>query len=353
MSIASSRLAALGWRAHHSQQVSLEELASLHAARIVSVHRDRLDAIADDGEIDVRALPADVPLSEWIAVGDWILLERDSHRFVRRLEAFSCLIRMAAGVSTRRQLIASNLDTLFIAMSCNEDFNLSRLERYVALAYEGGVTPVVVLTKADLHADVSTLIVEAQSVATGVDVVAFDARDRYAARVLEPWLAPGQTVACVGSSGVGKSTLINTLGGDRRQATGSIRADDDKGRHTTTARHLIAMPSGAWLIDTPGMRELKLGAAEAGLRAAFDDIEQLAARCKFRDCRHEGERGCAVSAAVNDGTLDRRRLENFRKLQREAMHANASLAERRERERRFGRMRHEMERVRKKMRGER
>ena len=154
----------------------------------------------------------------------------------------------------------------------------------------------------------------------------------------------------VGSSGVGKSTLMNTLLGFERQVTAAIREDDAKGRHTTTARQLVGMPSGAWLVDTPGMRELRIGDASIGVQATFEDIEQLAAQCKFRDCRHQAEAGCAVTAAAREGKLDMRRLENYRKLQREAAHANATLAERRERERRFGRMRHEMEKVRKKTR---
>jgi ribosome biogenesis GTPase len=258
------------------------------------------------------------------------------------------LTRIAAGIEARRQLIASNVDTLFIAMSCNDDFNLSRLERYLAIAHQAAVTPVVVLTKADACGELTQRIADAQEAAALATVVAIDARDRACVQSLAPWLDAGQTVAFVGSSGVGKSTLINTLLGIERQATAAIREDDSKGRHTTTSRQLVQMPGGAWVIDTPGMRELKIGEASAGLQATFEDIEQLAANCKFRDCSHRMEMGCAVIAAVREGRLDARRIDNYRKLQREAAHASASLAERRERDRQFGRMRHEMERVRKK-----
>ncbi len=350
MSFNRSRLVALGWRASHSQQVSVEELSSLLPARVTSVHRDRLDVLGEEGELSIRVPAVDGRLSESIAVGDWLLIDQTTARVERRLEPFSCLQRVAAGIEARRQLIASNVDTLFIAVSCNEDFNLSRLERYLAIAHQAAVAPVVVLTKADECDDLTRRIADAQAVAPLAAVIAIDARDRASADSLTPWLAVAQTVAFVGSSGVGKSTLINTLLGIERQTTAAIREDDSKGRHTTTARQLVRMPAGAWLIDTPGMRELRIGDAAIGVQATFEDIEQLAAQCKFRDCRHQTETGCAVIAAACEGRLDARRIENYRKLQREAAHANATLAERRERERRFGRLRNEVEKMRKKTR---
>ena len=236
------------------------------------------------------------------------------------------------------QLIAANLDTLLIVSACDADFNLSRIERYLALAMEARIDAVLVLTKSDLCADVEERLEALSQAAPTVTRVALDARSAAAVAELVPWLGVGQTVACVGSSGVGKSTLINTLCGAAPQATGEIRADDGKGRHTTTARQLLPMPAGAWLIDTPGMRELKLGAVSSGVQAVFADIEQLAEQCRFRDCQHHGDTGCAVAAAVEAGSLDTRRLSNYFKLQREAARATQSLHERHAQMQKFGRM---------------
>jgi ribosome biogenesis GTPase len=259
---------------------------------------------------------------------------------------------MAAGREQRAQSIAANVDTLLVVTSCNEDFNLSRLERYLALAFEARVTPVVVLTKADLCADVHAFIERAQGVATGVSVVALDATHaERAVDTLRPWLGEGQTLALVGSSGVGKSTLSNSLLGVDVQATAAIREDDSKGRHTTTARNLLHTPQGAWLIDTPGMRELKIGAVSAGLDRAFIEIEELTARCRFRDCQHGNDNGCALHAAVARGHLDVRRLESYLKLKREAARAAQTPWERHQQERRFGRMARAAQRKRREDRG--
>ncbi|MET0534399.1 MAG: ribosome small subunit-dependent GTPase A [Steroidobacter sp.] len=329
----------LGWRPFHSQQLTLEELDTGYPARVSNVHRSGLVVVSERGTHSV-SIPARVtePLARPVTVGDWVLVETEALRVQRVIDAYGVITRVAAGSEHRLQTIAANLDTLFVVTSCNDDFNRSRLERYLAVAYEARVDPVVVLTKADLCEHVDELIDQARSLATTLQVIAVNATAPAAAAALEPWLQAGQTVAFVGSSGVGKSTLVNTLIGHASQATAGIREDDSRGRHTTTAREMFVLASGAWVIDTPGMRELKVGAVESGLRTVFDNIETLASQCHFRDCRHEAEAGCAVLAAVTAGQLDPRRLASYHKLQREAARAAMSTADRRERERRFGRM---------------
>jgi ribosome biogenesis GTPase len=331
-------LARLGWRTFHAQQLRLEDLDTAFPARVSGVHRSALAVISARGAA-VVSIPPRIAAAQavGITVGDWVLVENDAPRVARVLEPYSLLLRTAAGTDHRQQAIAANLDALFVVTSCNEDFNPSRLERYLALAFEARVTPVIVLTKTDLCGQVEHYARQAALLSQGIAVLAVNATQPACAATLEPWLQPGQTVAFVGSSGVGKSTLVNSLTG-ATQATAGIREDDSKGRHTTTAREMFALDSGAWLIDTPGMRELKVGAMQAGLESVFGNIEALAAHCRFRDCRHECEAGCAVLAAIASGQLDARRLANYHKLQREAAHAAMTAHERHARERKFGRV---------------
>jgi ribosome biogenesis GTPase len=337
--MSSHSLLQLGWRPFHSQQLSLEELESAYPARVSSVHRSGLIILSERGSHSVTIPPGVMEqLDRPVTVGDWVLVENDAPRARRVLEAYGVITRVAAGTEHRLQAIAANLDTLFVVTSCNHDFNRSRLERYLAVAYEAKVEPVIVLTKADLCEQVDDLVDQARSLSNAVQVVAVNATETSAATSLDPWAQSGQTIAFVGSSGVGKSTLVNTLLGHTSQATAGIREDDSRGRHTTTAREMFALASGAWVIDTPGMRELKVGAIESGLRTVFDNIEALATQCHFRDCRHQSETGCAVLAAIAAGQLDPRRLASYHKLQREAAHATLTTAARRERDRRFGRM---------------
>jgi ribosome biogenesis GTPase len=329
----------LGWRPFHSQQLFLEELESAYPARVSSVHRSGLIVLSERG---TQSVPVPLRVTEQlerpVTVGDWVLIENDAPRTQRVLAAYGVITRVAAGTEPRLQAIAANLDTLFVVTSCNHDFNRSRLERYLAVAYEARAEPVIVLTKADLCDDAGDLIDQARSLARALQVVAVNATEPAAAISLAPWVQAGQTVAFVGSSGVGKSTLVNTLIGESSQATAGIREGDSRGRHTTTAREMFALASGAWVIDTPGMRELKVGAVDSGLRKVFDNIEALAVQCHFRDCRHESESGCAVLAAIEAGQLDPRRLASYHKLQREAAYSTMTNAARRERDRRFGRI---------------
>lgn len=266
------------------------------------------------------------------AVGDWVALKLDSggpravvQAVVPRRSAF---IRRAAGDQTAEQVVAANVDSVFLVSGLDHDLNPRRIERYVLLAWESGARPVVILNKSDLREDVDACRRAVEPIAPGVDVHAISTREPETLSVLQPYLAPGRTVALLGSSGVGKSTLLNRLLGADVQETRAVRERDQRGRHTTSERHLFVLPGGALVIDTPGMRELQLWEAGGGLQATFDDVEALAAACRFRDCTHEAEPGCAVRAAAADGRMPSERLESFHKLRGELRHLQRKQDER-------------------------
>lgn len=324
-------LAALGWAPDFLRQLRLDELTTLTPCRISAVHRSRIEALGATGLLALVPPPG-LSTAE-IAVGDWALC--DGSRLVRLLERRSTLARRAAGTGVERQLIAANVDTLFITTSCNADFNPARIERYLALARAAEITPVIVLTKADESPDPEVWRARAEAIDRRLAVVTLDARAP--GERLSDWARTGQTVALLGSSGVGKTTLANALTGDV-QATAPIRADDAKGRHTTTGRYLRPLAAGGWLIDTPGMRALRLSGAEAGIAATFDDLDALAGDCRFHDCAHQTEPGCAVQAAIAAGVVDPARLARWQKLQREDRINSETLAEAHARDRAFGRL---------------
>lgn len=323
----------IGWKACFENQLSLAETHNLIPGRVSAHWGSQVICQTQHGE---QHLPIQLTKDCGdLAVGDWILLQPDTWRGMRRLERESLISRKAAGDKVQLQLIAANLDTLFIVSSCNHDFNLSRLERYLALAVEARVQPVVVLTKRDLCDSPHELAQQAMRLVSGLVVEMVDARDPKQTQVLFSWCGIGQTVALVGSSGVGKSTLATTLGAPEL-ATQEIRDDDSKGRHTTTSRSLHQLNCGGLLIDTPGMRELQLADCQVGVDEVFDEILRLAENCRFRNCSHEDEPGCAVRAALESGELDRRRLSSYRKLQSEQARNARSLHERRSLSRKQG-----------------
>ena len=325
-------LAQLGWRPFFQQQLGLEKWDS-PVVRVVAQHRGRLELLGEDrGQL--LELQPNMPA---MTVGDWLMLTPEG-RFDRLLERQSLFHRKAAGSKVADQLIAANVDTLFIVTSLNDDFNLSRIERYLSLAYDAGAEPVVILSKSDLCDDTEALRCQVQALDPILMVEAINCLDPGEVEKLRPWCGVGKTVALMGSSGVGKSTLVNTLLGEQVQSTGAIREDDSKGRHVTTGRSMHVMPHGGLLLDTPGMRELQLVDCDDGVNATFADINSLAENCRFGDCRHGSEPGCAVQEAISRGELPARRLSSYQKLQREQAFHGATLAEKRARDKRFGKL---------------
>lgn len=327
-------LRALGWKPAFDRQVAADESVRFTPARVASHLGSQVLCLTARGEF---TLPSTATRACGdLGVGDWLLFDQESQRAVRRLERESLIARRAAGERADVQLIAANLDTLFVVTSCNHDFNPARLERYLALAADAEVSPVVVITKSDACDAPVDYRQQASVLMRDLVVESLDARDPCQAEVLSTWCGVGQTVALVGSSGVGKSTLAMSLGAGPL-ATSEIRAADSRGRHTTTARCIHRLAAGGLLIDTPGMRELQLTDCETGVAEVFDDIVGLAGACRYRDCQHQSEPGCAVLAAIEAGELDARRLVSYRKLQAEQARNAQTLRERRQASRHRGR----------------
>lgn len=263
-------------------------------------------------------------VSDYPAVGDFVMAdwnEAGGNAVIQNvLHRKSCFTRKAAGDARQEQIVAANIDTVFLCMSLNNDFNLRRLERYLSVAWDSGAVPVIVLTKADLCIDLEQKQAEVSSIAIGVDVLVTTASEKDGYSQILPYIADGKTVAFIGSSGVGKSTLINCLLGEQRLDTNGLR-NDDKGRHTTTHRELILLSNGGMVIDTPGMRELGMWDSKSGIDHTFGEIEALEAKCKFKDCSHHNEPGCAIRQALEDSTLSKERWLSYQKLKTENEYA--------------------------------
>lgn len=326
-----STLSDLGWSQRHIVQLTDDD-TPFTPARVNKVSRTRITALSADGPLRL-VTQGDESTGDYVT-GDWVLADTAENIVIRRLDRDTLLTRRAAGSGMETQLIAANVDTLAIVTSCNADFNVARLERYLAMAASAGCLPLIVLTKADMAEDAADYARRAEALSPLANALIMDATAQDAAEVLKAWAKDGQTLALVGSSGVGKTTLANALTG-AQEATAGIREDDAKGRHTTTSRGLSRTIFGGWLIDTPGMRALRLNDAADGIGAVFADIEALTTQCKFRDCSHMTEPGCAVQAAIAAGDLDADRVKRFAKLIREEEMNHEARHEARAREKSF------------------
>jgi ribosome biogenesis GTPase / thiamine phosphate phosphatase len=317
-------IASLGWGEALAETFQEHADAGLRPGRVAIQHRGAYVLLSEEGEVwanvSGRLRHAADSTAELPAVGDWVAYDLPAgaeraavHAILPRRSAFR---RKQAGFETAEQVVAANVDVLFLVTSLNQDLNVRRIERYMTLAWESGADPVVVLTKADLCPDVEPALALVESVTFGVPVHVTSAPTGAGFDDVRAHLDGGRTGAAVGSSGVGKSTLINGLCGEERLATREIR-DDGRGRHTTTHRELIVLPGAGCVIDTPGMRELQLWDSAEGLERAFEDVDAVIAECRFSDCAHDTEPDCAVQAALADGSLDSERFQSYQKLQRE------------------------------------
>lgn len=333
-----STLFELGWKPFFSEQLSREEERGCQPVRVMSVHRGMV-TVAGYGLHDSISSTVPNPRGpeDRPTVGDWLLIDHPGRNILRILDRTSLFKRPAPGNDRRLQLIAANVDTLFVVTSCNQDFNVARLERYLVLAGEVGGRPVIVLTKADLSAEASGFVEAARLLQSGVKVQLVDARSPQSVADLAEHCGIGETVALVGSSGVGKSTLVNTMTASNSIATQAVRESDGKGLHTTTVRELHRLgfgpEGGGWLLDTPGMRELQMSDVTSGVAEVFDDLVGIALQCRFTNCMHADEPQCAIRAAVEEGAIDAARLARWRKLTDEDAVNTSAAARRRARPR--------------------
>jgi len=326
----------LGWDDRLATDFEQHRADGLVPGRVVVQHRGVYVVASEAGELRCNAAgrlsyeaagPGDLP-----AVGDWVAVAARPAEGTGTIQAIlprrTKFSRKVAWSASEEQVVAANVDTVFLLTSLNEDLNLRRLERYLTLAWESGAQPVVVLTKTDLATDVAQKVLEVEAIAFGVPVHAISSLTGDGLDVVRSYIRPGETVALLGSSGVGKSTLVNTLVGKEILAVQEIRESDGEGRHTTTHRQLVPLPDGGLVLDTPGMRELQLWESADGFEEAFADVEELASRCRFNDCAHGTEPGCAIQEALEQGTLDAERWASYTKLQRELAHLERRLDKR-------------------------
>jgi ribosome biogenesis GTPase len=318
----------LGWNSFFASQLGPGDCEPYFPARIVGEQKNSYQLWGEAGErfgeVSGRMLHAAVERGDLPVVGDWVVARprpggdrATIHRILARRTKFS---RQVAGKRTAEQILAANIDCAFIVTSLNRDLNLRRIERYLTLTWQSGARPVVLLSKSDLCPDPARFIAEVESVAPGIPIHAISAVTGEGLDIILNYLTKGRTGVLLGSSGVGKTTLINRLMGGTLLPVAPIRESDDRGRHTTTSRQLVLLPDAGMIIDTPGLRELQLWQSEAGLDRSFEDIRSLAARCRYNDCRHQTEPGCAVLKALDEGALPTKRLESYRKLQKELDH---------------------------------
>ncbi|UKS30343.1 ribosome small subunit-dependent GTPase A [Paenibacillus sp. HWE-109] len=315
----------LGWNTFFEKSFEPYHSEGYQAGRVSLEHKHMYRVLTESGEVlaevsgKMRHLA--IHREDYPAVGDWVVVSIRAeeqratvHAVLPRQSKFS---RKVAGQVTEEQIVATNVNTVFLVTALNQDFNVRRIERYLVLAWESGANPVIVLSKADLCEDPEALAAEVAVIAVGVPIHIISSAANRGLDQLAPYISRGQTVALLGSSGVGKSTLVNHMYGEAILETGDIRFGDDKGKHTTTHRELITLPGGGILIDTPGMRELQLWDASEGLSTSFQDVEDIAETCFFQDCKHANEPKCAVKNALDEGTLGLERFQSYLKLQKE------------------------------------
>lgn len=315
----------LGWKPFFSEQFHTLSSEGFIPGRVALEHKHIYRVYTGHGEllaeVSGKLRHAAFSREDYPAVGDWVVLQgrldegkATIHGILDRSSKFS---RKVAGNKIEEQIVAANVDTVFLVNALNQDFNIRRMERYLVMAWESGANPVIILSKADLCDDVEDKVAQVESIGMGVPVHVISSLQNEGVDELACYLGTGQTVALLGSSGAGKSTLTNTLYGREIQKVKEVREGDDRGKHTTTHRELVILPNGGLLIDTPGMRELQLWESQDGLQESFEDIEQLSLQCSFRDCKHVKEPGCAVKGAIQAGTLSSDRFDSFLKLQKE------------------------------------